>query len=262
MISDLAAITKRYVITGTVTAQTAFRIGSQSSFEITSSDLPVIRDVRGLPMIPGSSFKGVLRSTLESVIRGLGNPPGKRLWSCDPLEHPCTADFKGKSKQPTIESILDTCCDVCLLFGSPYMASRLLIKDLCIEKDLDRPPVEVRDHVAIERDTLTALSGGKFDQEVVHAGTQFGLEIVFENPNDAQIGLLGVALETVAASGGIGGSRSRGLGSVSIDINRVDEWSAKQLLSVKPDAVSQNWSMLIAQGKNAVEKMLNGGSYV
>jgi len=59
----------RYIIKGTVILDTALHIGSgQSSFEI---DALVIKDAHGKPYIPGSSFKGSLRSTIERIVPNL-----------------------------------------------------------------------------------------------------------------------------------------------------------------------------------------------
>ena len=53
-------------ITGTIEILTGMHIGGSSAFAaIGAVDAPVIKDVRsGLPMIPGSSLKGKMRSLL------------------------------------------------------------------------------------------------------------------------------------------------------------------------------------------------------
>ena len=50
---------------------TAIRIGAGRSTSPVSSDLPVVRDSANRPYIPGSSFKGVLRSYIESIMRSI-----------------------------------------------------------------------------------------------------------------------------------------------------------------------------------------------
>ena len=61
----------RLEITGKLTTVTALRISKGRSTEPIGSDLPVIKDALGRPLIPGSSFKGALRSRLESFLRGI-----------------------------------------------------------------------------------------------------------------------------------------------------------------------------------------------
>lgn len=55
----------KILITGTIEVLTGMHIGGSSAFAaIGAVDAPVIKDVRGLPMIPGSSLKGKMRSLL------------------------------------------------------------------------------------------------------------------------------------------------------------------------------------------------------
>ena len=61
----------RLELSGTLTTVTALRISQGRSTEPIGSDLPVVKDSLGRPLIPGSSFKGALRSRLESFLRGI-----------------------------------------------------------------------------------------------------------------------------------------------------------------------------------------------
>lgn len=79
----------RLEITGVLTTITALRISAGRSSEPIGSDLPVIKDSLGNPLIPGSSFKGAMRSRLESFLRGIvgnnrklvANPAIEEEWS-------------------------------------------------------------------------------------------------------------------------------------------------------------------------------------
>lgn len=79
----------RLELEGTLTTITALRIGSGRSLEPIGTDLPVIKDAFNRPLIPGSSFKGALRSRLESFLRGVlgddrklvANPAVEKEWS-------------------------------------------------------------------------------------------------------------------------------------------------------------------------------------
>lgn len=55
--------------------ETALRIGASRSTQVDEPDLPVLRDALGRPYIPGSSFKGALRSYTEAVLRTLQARP-------------------------------------------------------------------------------------------------------------------------------------------------------------------------------------------
>ena len=66
----------RLEVSGILWTVTALRISAGRSLEPIGSDLPVMKDALGRPLIPGSSFKGALRSRLESFVRGvLGDDP-------------------------------------------------------------------------------------------------------------------------------------------------------------------------------------------
>ena len=79
----------RLEITGILTTVTALRISAGRSSEPIGSDLPVIKDIFGRPLIPGASFKGAMRSRLESFLRGIlgdnralvANPANELEWS-------------------------------------------------------------------------------------------------------------------------------------------------------------------------------------
>lgn len=220
----------RYSFHGVLMMQTGLHVGaSGSSLDPVGSDSPIARDAAGRPLIPGSSFKGALRSRLEAMIRGLGS---KRLWSCDPLAAPCvrqTEINQWKTEADWQDHLTDWLlgghntlplglCSICRLFGSPWMASRVLIKDLILLSDNGYWRVDVRDGVGIDRGTETARQGIKYDFEIVSAGTSFEVRIVVENVEPRELGLLLIGLrEFQEGRADIGGKTSRGLGQASID---------------------------------------------
>ena len=79
----------RLEIKGILWTVTALRISAGRSLDPIGTDLPVIKDALGRPLIPGSSFKGALRSRLESFLRGIvgdsrrwvANPANEDEWS-------------------------------------------------------------------------------------------------------------------------------------------------------------------------------------
>ena len=68
---DLSTFTSRLRLRGRLSFDTALRIGAARSTRVDEPDLPILRDALGRPYIPGSSFKGALRSYTESVLRTL-----------------------------------------------------------------------------------------------------------------------------------------------------------------------------------------------
>jgi CRISPR/Cas system CSM-associated protein Csm3 (group 7 of RAMP superfamily) len=77
--------------------------------------------------------------------------------------------------------------------------------------------VEVRDGVAIDRDTETAADGRKYDFEVVPRETAFDLQLRVDNATAGELGLLFLGLrEFTNGDAWVGGNTSRGLGLVRI----------------------------------------------
>jgi CRISPR-associated RAMP protein (TIGR02581 family) len=191
------------------------------------SDLGVLLDPSGRPVLPGSSLKGRLRSTCESLAHALG------LTAClldtrasDVL---CVSDvdeFKklseayqkevGKGPEEQLAWIAKHTCDVCKLFGSPVRAARLRCADGRLQVPAN-PVIQVRDGVVLDRDSHTAVDGLKYDYEVVPAGTSFAVRFDLDNPEAHDEALLGIALFEWAAGSSLGGFTSRGLGRFHLE---------------------------------------------
>ena len=226
-------------LTASLVFDTAWRIGSGKEGE-TMSDLGVMLDPKGQPILPGSSLKGRLRSTCETLSHALG------LSACmlnrDASRVQCTSDVNyyrrvredyqkalQKGLQDRLQWIDANTCDVCKLFGSPVQAGRLWVSDGMLKEWAS--VVQVRDGVVIDRDSQTAVNGLKYDYEVVPPGSRFELCIDLENPTDQDMALLGVALFEWHAGSSIGGFTSRGLGRFhleNIKLAGVDMTDAEQ----------------------------------
>lgn len=286
---DLSALESRLLLRGSLCCLAGLRVGAAKDSSGLGSDLPVLRDARELPYIPGSSFKGVLRSTIEGLVRGVARPgewsntsPPKGLWSCNPLEDPShphgeTRDANeacmsrrwkevlrehhaGRTESElTIDGVLKHSCTVCRLFGNTELAGRVLVADLPLSEASDLTnPVEVRDGVAIDRDLLTAADRKKYDFEVVPVGSCFDLEIVVENPDDTDRGLLVAGLECINEGfARLGGFGSRGLGRVCARIQEATLRTAGEILSGKPGQTLA-WDTLVQHGQRHLAAQLEG----
>ena len=212
-------------VTAALVFETAWRIGSGREGE-TMSDLGVVRDPGGQPVLPGSSLKGKLRNTCEALAHALDM--SACLLSREASCVKCASDVRysstvreeyRKASQQGLESRLrwidDHTCDVCKLFGSPLQAGRLRISDGALE-DWARV-VQVRDGVVIDRDSHTAVDGLKYDYEVVPPGSRFRLCVDLENGDERDLALLGAALFEWSAGSSIGGFTSRGLGRFHLE---------------------------------------------
>lgn len=217
----------RYDLRGRLITKTALHVGAGGSLAVVGSDNPVVRDVNGLPYIPGSSFKGALRSLIEAIVRALSPGDRREPWACDPLNDPCVkaTDIEGLSDDE-ISQLVErgthdggSACSICRLFGSPWLASKVKVADLYLTEGVNwKARVEVRDGVAIDRDTETVSGGRKYDFETVPRETTFDLHIRVDNASAEELGLLFLGLREFTNGGAwVGGNTSRGLGLVRIE---------------------------------------------
>ena len=216
----------RLELTGILTTVTALRISEGRSVEPTGSNLPVVKDSLGHPLIPGASFKGALRSRLESFLRGI-NPQ----LAVDPSEltGPTWTNWVKAQKQAhesndaaLTDALLQQTDRVSRVFGSPWLASKFQVRDLTVLPDTWFGQYQERDGVSIDRDTETAADGKLYDFQVVPAGTPFQFKAVVENAEDWELGLLMIGLHQFESEQiPLGGGRSRGLGVVKLDISDV-----------------------------------------
>jgi CRISPR-associated RAMP protein (TIGR02581 family) len=225
----------RLEISGKLMTVTALRISAGRSTEPIGSDLPVIKDALGKPLIPGASFKGALRSRLESFLRGIlggertlvANPAVEEEWAITAQEMRQLKDQYTTDTALT-EAILNQTDLISLLFGSPWLASKFQVRDLMVLSDYWFGQYQERDGVAIDRDTETAADGKLYDFQVVPAGTPFAFKAVVENAEDWELGLLMIGLHQFEMEQiPLGGGRSRGLGVVKLEVERMDWFDAR-----------------------------------
>ncbi|MEH1964381.1 MAG: CRISPR-associated RAMP protein Csx7 [Nostoc sp.] len=233
----------RLEITGVLTTITALRISAGRSSEPIGSDLPVIKDTLNRPLIPGSSFKGAMRSRLESFLRGIdssfaANPAIEAEWSITnermngenglkkevekELDKYPEKERAAKKDQLLTDKIINETDLISLLFGSPWIASKFQVRDLTIVDNTWFGQYQERDGVAIDRDTETAADGKLYDFQVVPAETLFEFKAVVENAKPWELGLLMIGLHQFETEQiPLGGGRSRGLGVVKLDIREM-----------------------------------------
>jgi CRISPR-associated protein Csm3 len=210
-----ASLQSRYVIAGTLATEAAMHVGS--GIEGINTDSAWMRDSQGI-FIPGSSLRGVLRSVLERMVQAVCPERGCVLFVEDSNLRCATASkareqkLAEMSEADRLREIHDNnaLCDICLLFGSPLLASRLRISDARPEKQVEPQP---RHGVGIDRDTETAQPKIKFDFEALEQGPRFSFHMEVENARTADFALLGILLAEMQTAGiWVGGKKSRGLG--------------------------------------------------
>ncbi len=269
----------RTVVSAVLVMETPISVGSRTSLLPAGSDLPVIKTPDGIPFIPGSSLKGVIRAHTERLLRTLDAMDKKhgdeRLWACDPLDerNRCViakccekcGDCKGdccndcgrcKScmvKRSQVNGVLNDgkfteelwskSCTACRLFGSQWLASRVAFQDAMLSNGNELLRLtEIRDGVGIDRDLGSAKQRIKYDYEVVPAGARFDVRIIVENAEQWEIGLLLLSLKAMEQGElSVGGKTTRGLGWGKLTELKVQRVDKSTLLAYLQNGSAQTF---------------------
>ncbi|MEO1369139.1 MAG: CRISPR-associated RAMP protein Csx7, partial [Acidobacteriota bacterium] len=242
---------RRLRLEGQLITRTGLHIGAGGSGDPIGTDLPVVRDGLGRPMIPGASLKGVMRSAAEALLRHFprprqGTPAADHplLWTCDIIgKDPCLdhdrlkelrEELSDRPKAGDLRSLAEKAwnesCTVCRLFGSSAMAGRVRFPDLLLAPK-QASLMEVRNGVGIDRDKGQAAAGVLYDFEAVPPQTRFELTVIADNYDDFEIGLLLYLFDELhRGSLALGGKTTRGLGQVEVRWRHLEETSVNPSL--------------------------------
>src|SRR4051812_30743884 len=100
-------LSTRHRLDGTLIMKTGLHVGSGHGSELT--DALVIRSARGAPYIPGSSFKGALRSAVERIAPNLGHltPPVRSCQLVEDGDEECLTVTRGLKE--SLQQIREDC---------------------------------------------------------------------------------------------------------------------------------------------------------
>lgn len=219
--SDFGVFQNQWKISAKLNLVTPFRIGGgQNAGEYSLSQTPVLLSYdastqRVLPFIPGSSLKGVLRSSLERIIRTFNESKA------------CVAVVGRNTRLET--KVLCGNCVSCSIFGSMEAGPKIHVRDSQLQDDMSfGETVEERPHCA----TVFKENRGFYEkqqdfkgrpktfmrsEEIVAANTAFDVNIVLDNASEEEVGMILLALEEFNAKRCyIGGSVSRGNGFADV----------------------------------------------
>ncbi|BBD73373.1 CRISPR-associated RAMP protein [Sulfodiicoccus acidiphilus] len=167
---DLNAMRNLLRVEGYLVNETPLRVGSGRSQSFQDrTDFPLVAR-GGRPYIPGSSLKGVLRSSLEAYVLGSDWPDKFRkvLYVRDDGES-CVKDEKGNKEEY---------CIPCILFGFKDLASRVSIMDAVPEGDVR---VVLRTGVTINRVFGGQQPGNLYNLDYVDSGSKFRFRMTAQN---------------------------------------------------------------------------------
>lgn len=215
-------------VTVQVELESPLHVGSGSLAD-SLADKPLIKDARGLALIPGSALKGKARHAAEQVARAL---IAQWDWGCD-------APYPDRMCQGNDPSRL---CPVCRIFGAPAYPAPLRFGNLTLEPVEGLPKLdykwcsepEVRAGVGLNRARRVAQDDVLYTVETHRASPALVFQgfIQGELAEKRQVALLAAALRAVRT---LGGNRSRGLG-----------W-CRLTLTVNLDGIEQDIPILLRE---------------
>ena len=178
-------IRARYVIECVIETCEPLHVGAGKSVEfVTTVDCPIIRtrklDGEEVPVIPGSSIKGVLRAHFSRILGSIPDDVVKSrgfkkmdLSNYNNLEE-FEKDFAAESEEGKVR-LLPKIGTLEKFFGISGLAAPIRITDAEPEAN---PEVQARTHVKIDMGTDRAKEGGLFTVEFVEG--RFRFKIVFD----------------------------------------------------------------------------------
>ncbi|NTW88862.1 MAG: hypothetical protein HGB26_07015 [Desulfobulbaceae bacterium] len=225
---ELVALSPTHVGTGE-TRPVARPKKSDNAGDQESTDITMIaRDCTGLPYLPGSSLRGVVRNYLLQIFRHV-NP------DIADVENYEGQRFKDKTQDQIVSDILPTASLLEKVFGTPFWAGKVEFWDApasnrisgnhFVEKEWDdeRQCYLVRS-VAIDPITGTAENHKLYTFEVAPAGIRYQLNIVGQNLEPEELGFLLFGLSGFNSKIyplTIGAMSGRGFGQMTFEIKKV-----------------------------------------
>jgi CRISPR/Cas system CSM-associated protein Csm3 (group 7 of RAMP superfamily) len=198
--------------------------GAENSFE---TDMPIIRDGDGKPYIPATSISGVIRDYLENL---LGENDGKINL------------FLGNQDK-----------------NNKQIKSHLIIDDAVLLDNEES--VEIRDHASVDRLTLSAADKGKFDEQIISAGSKFDFSMelnIDKNYEKHFYELLKLTLN--GFNKGlifIGGKSTRGFGRVKLEDIKVNKYDFEKEKKALDDYINGQENKFDYENEISIEEFKN-----
>ncbi len=233
--------TNRFRITGQLTTLTPLHIGTgeeilqesnnEAQIDENDQDNPkiseIVKDGSEKPYIPGSSIRGVMRHWLASILSGIN-----KNWADTHEYH--SDEFSELSQENQILKIRDEFSALEILFGTPLQQGKVEFWDAnCISSEPQNyrtvnnstnPYCYIDTSVAIDPTTGTALPHMLYNAEVVYPGITFEFNIVGQNLDKQELGILFFALQGFNSEIfpiRIGARSGRGYGRFKFILNKI-----------------------------------------
>ncbi|MHA1265522.1 MAG: type III CRISPR-associated RAMP protein Csx7 [Candidatus Helarchaeota archaeon] len=231
---DHRYLINRLSIEGALVTLSPLRIGGsreESPFQI--ADLGLIRIFRRgkvIPYIPGSSLKGVLRSTVEKIYKSFNlqniceitNPKN----SCGGrFRNQLNAAMKDKDKKRANQMLLNIVekqfCDICKIFGSSGYKSNIYIDDAYPLTETSFK-IEKRPGIGIDRIKGFISRRALYSTEYLATGSKFHFSMRLENLTPPLMRWIFLAIDFLNTQRAfIGSFSTKGFGRVEVIFHNV-----------------------------------------
>ncbi|MBC8231974.1 hypothetical protein H8E77_20680 [bacterium] len=176
------------------------------------------------PVIPGSSVKGVVRSTVEAMLHqaeGDGNicvpmacAPKDR--NRDPILPPGRKKDCGEEvdRRRNPRGGLENACSACQMFGNTGLKGKVNFHDAMPVSE--GVATISRTHIALTRDTGTAAGQALMNMETVPNGVKFKGSVALVNPEPWMVGGI-IHVLNLLPSLGVGAKKTSGYGQLQVE---------------------------------------------
>lgn len=231
---DFSVFKNKYIIEGKLVVLNGLHIGA--GMEKDGSDSPFIEYGDGEYYIPGSSFRGYMSTKMERLLEKrnsfefVDKESGEGLNMGDVrliFGYTNLSKEEDKAVVEKIKNFISAKDEDEEKKNFDSMAGRIHVGDMPIIEDKD---TITRDGIKIDRNTGTTEKGGKFDYDILPAGTKFRFSIELENVKPYQLDLVFLALKDIWDGDLFGGMLSRGIGKCKLEdvkIKAVDKSNLK-----------------------------------
>ncbi|PKP52475.1 MAG: hypothetical protein CVT90_02620 [Candidatus Altiarchaeales archaeon HGW-Altiarchaeales-3] len=254
---DFSKFKNRYVITGKIVLESPLRIGSDRPKHSTSSASLLMRETPDgfVPFIPGSSLKGVLRSSCERIGNTFG--AGEELKEIiRNIFGSYGEEKKMKGAQIRVRDCEPEYVYVCDVEERIHCATKFI--DKCFDKQICNKShgcsfnsnfykVKLKDR-KLEPDTLLVS-----DEEYIPPSVAFNFCIELDNASGEDVGMIFIGLDEFSYKRAfIGAGVSRGYGFVNIEDLKVEEIKLKDF-----DFESEDKTEEISNFNKSMKNILN-----
>lgn len=229
---DYTKFINKYVFKGELVVENALHIGSGK--DDGEYDAPFIKSGKNGYYIPGSSFRGYLRTKIERFVEGdfgityngrkIDNMDIKLLFGYTDVKCDDFRNIKFE-KEKENENLIDCYKEIKNRLSIKddkidhkvfkQMKGRIHIPDMLITTSVREI---TRDGIKISRDTGTVENHAKFDYNVLPEDTKFSFEMVLDNIDGYLLDLITLGLNDILNSDIIGGKVSRGVGKCKLKL--------------------------------------------